>query len=76
MVARMKQRIFIGSIWFWGFWSLGSTLEFLGVFPSWPLLAVGALTALAAAGIISLPSARRRGHGARVHGARPESNRA
>ncbi|HLE59352.1 MAG TPA: hypothetical protein VJA85_06870 [Candidatus Limnocylindria bacterium] len=72
----MKQRIFIGSIWFWGFWSLGSTLDFLRVFPSWPLLAVGAISALAATGIIRLPSARRQASNAGVHAAQPESNRA
>jgi len=42
MLWRMRQRIVLAAIWFWGFWSLGATLEFLSVLPSWPALAIGA----------------------------------
>ena len=38
----MKRRSLIAFIWFWGVWSAGSTLEFLGVLPVWPFLVVGA----------------------------------
>jgi len=41
----MKRRNLIAFIWFWGLWSAGSTLEFLGVMPMWPLFLAGVAVA-------------------------------
>jgi hypothetical protein len=41
----MKRRGLIAFIWFWGVWSLGSTLEFLGILPTLPFLLLGAAIA-------------------------------
>jgi hypothetical protein len=55
----MKRRIAIGFVWFWGLWSTGSTLEFLGVAPAWPFLAVGIAVAvyIVISGLRRVPSA-------------------
>jgi hypothetical protein len=37
----MKRRSLIAFIWFWGLWSTGSTLDYLGVVPMWPFLLLG-----------------------------------
>lgn len=65
------KRILIGAVWFWGFWSFGSTLEFMGVLPAWPMVAIGAACAVAAAGVghVRLPRAAAYGPGP---GAQPD----
>jgi hypothetical protein len=37
----MFRRSAIAFIWFWGLWAAGSTLDFLGVMPTWPLFVAG-----------------------------------
>jgi hypothetical protein len=46
----MARRIVVAAVWIWGFWALGSTVEFLGIAPSWPILIVGIAGAFAASG--------------------------
>jgi hypothetical protein len=41
----MLRRSAIAVIWFWGLWAAGSTLDFLGVMPAWPLFAIGVAVA-------------------------------
>jgi hypothetical protein len=43
----MVRRITIASVWFWGFWAFGSTLEFFRVAPSWPAIAAGLVGGIA-----------------------------
>lgn len=56
----MRQRISFAAIWFWGFWSLGATLDFFAVAPEWPALVVGAFGAAAALGFMRVPEPFRR----------------
>lgn len=49
------KRVVIGFFWVWGLWSTGSTLEFFGVMPAWPLLLIG----LIAATLVVLPRSER-----------------
>jgi hypothetical protein len=41
----MFRRSAIAFIWFWGLWAAGSTLDFLGVMPTWPLFVAGVAVA-------------------------------
>jgi hypothetical protein len=41
----MKHPYVIGFVWFWGLWAAGSTLQYFGVMPTWPLFLAGVLAA-------------------------------
>jgi hypothetical protein len=47
----MKRRVVIAFVWFWGIWSAGSALDFLGILPVWPFLLLG----VGIAGLIVVP---------------------
>lgn len=52
----MIRRLITASVWFWGFWAFGSTLEFFRVAPSWPAVAVGVLGAVAILTVLGVGS--------------------
>jgi hypothetical protein len=70
MLRCMKRRSLIAFVWFWGLWSAGSTLEFLGVMSVWPLFLAG----IAVAAYVVLPRRAHSGKSAaaadRLHPAR------
>jgi hypothetical protein len=54
----MLRRSAIAFIWLWGLWAAGSTLDFLGLMPTWPLFAAG--VAVAAYTLVTRPANGRR----------------
>jgi hypothetical protein len=41
----MKHPYITGFVWFWGLWAAGSTLDYFGVMPTWPLFLAGVVAA-------------------------------
>ena len=41
ILLRMVRNVATGFIWFWGLWTAGSLVEFIGLMPVWPLFLVG-----------------------------------